>query len=128
LDKIKSYTDCNGYTVNYEYSLAYGQPTHIDVNAPNGGGRIYDVNYVYDMAGRLIDVCEPLLGVGDNLIAGFEYDDTGNRSKLHYYLDASKTGNKTTISYSYNLDNMLTGYATAGGPCEELFFFQGRSV
>jgi hypothetical protein len=32
LNKIKSYTDCNGYTVNYDYSFAYGQKTHIDIN------------------------------------------------------------------------------------------------
>jgi hypothetical protein len=44
-------------------------------------------NYVYYRAGRLVDVCEPLMDTTNNLIAGFEYDDNGNRKKLHYYLD-----------------------------------------
>lgn len=84
--KIKSWTDCDGYTVNYDYSLAYNQTTEVNVIDPNGE-LIYDVNYVYDRAGRLTDVCEPMLGIDQNLIAGFEYDDNGNRSRLKYFLD-----------------------------------------
>jgi hypothetical protein len=113
--KIKSYTDCDGYAVNYDYSLAYGQPTEVNVFDPNGE-KIYDVNYVYDKAGRLVDVCEPMLGIDQNLIAGFEYDDNGNRKKLHYYHEGTKEGSKTSIDYTYNKDNMLTGFNTTGGP------------
>jgi RHS repeat-associated protein len=117
--KIKSYTDYDGYTVNYDYSLAYSQPTHIDVNAPDGGGRIYDVNYVYDKAGRLIDVCEPLLPQGYQNIAGFEYDKNGNRKKLDYYLNGSTSGTTVSINYSYNscecqCDNHLVAFSTSG--------------
>ena len=35
---------------------------------------------------------------------------------LKYYLNGGKTGPATTISYTYNLDNMLTGFNTASGP------------
>ena len=114
--KLRFYTDYEGYTVNYDYSLAYDQSMHIDVNAPNGGGVIYEVNYVYDMAGRLKDVCEPLLG--DNcLIAGFDYDKNGNRAWLDYFRDGTRNpSNTTSVGYTYNRDNMLTGFATSGGP------------
>ncbi len=114
LGKIRSYTDYDGYTVNYDYSFAYRRPTDVNVTNP-AGGLIYDVNYVYDLAGRITDVCEPLLGT-DSSIAGFEYDDNGNRSKLSYFLDGSKGGDTTYIAYSYNRDNMLTSYETTDGP------------
>jgi hypothetical protein len=112
--KIKSYTDYDGYSVNYSYSCAYDQPTEVNVFDPNGN-LIYDVNYAYDMAGRLKDVCEPMLGT-NNLIAGFEYDKNGNRSTLNYYRQGTKTGNTTSIAYSYNHDNMLTSFIIGGGP------------
>lgn len=115
--KIKSYTDNDGYEVNYMYSFAYDQPTHIDVNAPNYGGVIYEVNYVYDMAGRFVDVCEPLLGDNQNLIAGFDYDKNGNRAHLYYSRDGTGTPPTTvSVGYTYNRDNMLAGFTTSGGP------------
>jgi RHS repeat-associated protein len=115
--KIRSYKDCNEYSVNYDYSYAYGRPTDINVTSP-AGALIYDVNYVYDQAGRLTDVCEPLLG-SNTSIAGFEYDDNGNRSKLKYYLDGSKGGDTVSIDYTYNAcecqcDNHLTAFTTSG--------------
>ncbi len=66
------------------------------------------------MPGRLIGVTEPLLDPND-LIAGFEYDENGNRSLLTYYLDGSDSGPATTIDYTYNNDNMLTKFETTGG-------------
>ncbi|MDD5011556.1 MAG: hypothetical protein PHQ00_05485, partial [Phycisphaerae bacterium] len=43
-------------------------------------------------------------------------DDNGNRSGLDYYLNGSLNGSKTSVNYTYNYDNMLTGFTTAGGP------------
>ena len=74
------------------------------------------MEYVYDAAGRLKDVIEPPLPGGNDYIAQFQYDKNGNRSQLKYFHDGSKTGNTTSIGYTYNLDNMLVGFATTGGP------------
>ncbi len=73
------------------------------------------MKYGYDLAGRVTDVNEPKLGY-NNRIAGFDYDDNGNRSKLTYYLEAYEGGDEVTLDYTYNLDNMLTGFTTSGGP------------
>jgi hypothetical protein len=101
------------------------------------------------------------LPAGHQLIAGFYYDENGNRSKLTYYHDGSTSGLTTkklsqnchpdperavgesngegsglskrkilrcaqndtlcfeivfNTTYTYNLDNLLTGFTTAGGP------------
>jgi RHS repeat-associated protein len=57
-----------------------------------------------------------MLGESDNLIANFEYDKNGNRNKLKYLLDGNPSGDTVAIDYTYNLDNMLTSFATTGGP------------
>ena len=43
-----------------------------------------------------------MLGGYDKPIAGFDYDDNGNRSKLTYFLDGSKAGNKVSVDYTHN--------------------------
>lgn len=48
------------------------------------------------------------------LIAGFDYDDNGNRSGLDYYLDGTDTGDIVSVDYGYNRDNMLTVFETTG--------------
>jgi len=118
---VKTYEDYEGdeenkgYTVHYDYLRAYDQPTVVHVNDLDDE-LIYHVEYSYDLAGRLIDVCEPLLPEDYQLIAGFDYDDNGNRSQLTYYRNGSATGPTTSIGYGYNLDNLLTAFTTTGGP------------
>jgi RHS repeat-associated protein len=112
--KVKTYTDYQGYKVHYDYLRAYDQPTEVNVTNPNGG-LIYQVKYAYDLAGRLIDVTEPLLPAGYQNIAGFDYDDNGNRDLLTYYRSGSETPT-TSIDYDYNPDNLLTKFNTTGGP------------
>ena len=63
-----------------------------------------------------------LIGYGRKLtqqslcIRGFDYDYSGNRSGLDYYLSGSLNGDITSVNYTYNHDNLLTGYSTTGGP------------
>ena len=110
--KVKTYTDYDGYSVYYDYSCAYDQPTEVKVT-DSLDNLIYYVKYSYDLAGRLTDVSEPLLG-DNNLIAGFAYDDNGNRDILTYSLNGSELLNQSvSINYDYNLDNLLTGYNTS---------------
>jgi len=77
---------------------------------------IYSVEYEYDVAGRLKNVGEPLQQYGYQNIAGFDYDKNGNRSQLMYYRTGSEAGPTVSVDYTYNLDNYLTKFATAGGP------------
>jgi RHS repeat-associated protein len=58
---------------------------------------------------------DPIL-VTNTEIAGFEYDNNGNRKKLKYYLEGYEGGDYVWINYQYNLDNMLTGFTNTGGP------------
>ncbi len=117
--KVRSYTDYDGYKVNYDYSSAYDQPTEVKVTDQDyPDNPIYWVKYTYDLAGRLTDVSEPLLG-DNNLIAGFEYDENGNRKKLKYYLDGIESGSTASIIYTYNAcecqcDNHLVAFSTSG--------------
>jgi RHS repeat-associated protein len=87
----------------------------VHVNEPDDD-LIYHVKNSYDLAGRLIDVCEPLLTENYQLIAGFDYDDNGNRDTLTYYRNGSATGPTISIGYGYNPDNLLTDFTTTGGP------------
>jgi len=109
------------YTIDYESQVAYpGRKKDVQVILPVLG-TFYHVLYDYDKAGRLTDVCDTLMNINQNLIAGFEYDKNGNRSKMKYYRSASRTGDITTINYTYgacscSCDNMLTSFTTTGGP------------
>jgi len=112
LGRTESITDQDDYDIDYTYK-ADGQKESIKVydNTPS---LIYDIKYAYDMASRLNTVDEPLLGT-DDLIAGLEYDDNGNRSQLSYSRDGT-SGSTVDISYSYNLDDLLARFTTTGGP------------
>jgi len=125
-DNLKRYivseNDVVDYIIDYNSLVAYpGQTKDIQVtrftqsNPYPYGELIYDVTYNYDMAGRLIDVNEPFLSPTDR-IASFGYDKNGNRSQLKYYLDGTIGGDAVSVDYTYNLDNMLTGFTTSNGP------------
>ncbi len=45
-------------------------------------------------------------------VAGFNYDDNGNRIDLDYYLEGTTTGDTYGIDYTHNPDNLLTTIAT----------------
>lgn len=122
--KVKTYEDYEGdeenkgYTVHYDYSRAYDRPTVVHVNDLDNE-LIYHVKNSYDLAGRLIDVCEPLLTEDYQLIASFDYDDNGNRSQLKYYLTGQQSGSTVSIDYTYNAcecqcDNHLVAFSTSG--------------
>jgi len=128
LDRIISVTDQDGYIINYSYR-SDGQKTAISVtHPPNPEYVIYDVDYDYDLAGRLKNVAEPLLSYGYQAIAGFDYDENGNRSQLKYYLNGSASGPAVSIDYTYNLDNMLTKYKTTGGCSFEFGKYNGTAL
>jgi len=109
--KVKSYGDYEGYTVHYDYLRAYDRKSEVQVTDPYETV-IYHVKNSYDLAGRLIDVREPLLG-NDDLIADLDYDNNGNRDMLTYSLNGKEILDMSvSVDYNYNLDNLLTGYNT----------------
>lgn len=118
LDRIVKVTDQNDYEIIYTYT-ADGQKVSIDVNSPSPSA-IYSVRYYYDAAGRLANVNEPLLPGTNDYIVEFDYDKNGNRSQIRYFLTGDPQGSTVTIDYTYNLDNLLTGFETTGGPTFEL--------
>ena len=110
-EKVKSYEDYEGYTVHYDYLRAYDRQSEVKVTDPYETV-IYHVTNSYDLAGRLIDVHEPLLG-NDDLIADLDYDNNGNRDILTYSLNGKEILDMSvSVDYNYNLDNLLTGYNT----------------
>ncbi|UCF00403.1 MAG: hypothetical protein JSV82_04890 [Planctomycetota bacterium] len=111
LHRIIDVNDQDSYHVEYKYR-ADNQKESITVNNPSDNP-IYQIEYEYDMAGRLTSVKEPLLTYPNQYIAGFGYNDNGNRSQLAYYLNGSVSGPNTIVTYTYNRDNMLTGYSTS---------------
>ncbi len=126
LGRIIEVTDQNNWTIYYSYR-ADGQKETIDVNNPSSIPK-YQVQYSFDAAGRLKDVNEPLLG-GNDYVAGFEYDENGNRSKLKYYLQGTTGGNKVEIDYTYNKDSLLIGFdTTAVGVTGPTFTFNDVNV
>ncbi|OHB50521.1 MAG: hypothetical protein A2Y10_18150 [Planctomycetes bacterium GWF2_41_51] len=115
LNRIVSVTEQDDYETTYAYQ-ADGQKQSIRVYAPNDT-LIYDVAYTYDEAGRLFSVEEPMAGFDSYYIAQFEFDKNGNRKNLTYNPIGWFFGEAdVTINYSYNRDNMLTGFTTTGGP------------
>ncbi len=95
---------------------ADGQRSAILAIDPNDGRTRYHVAYLYDKAGRLEYVAEPLRGITTPWVAKLAYDDNGNRSALTYYLDGTFGGDTVALDYDYNADNRLTGYSTTVGP------------
>ncbi len=93
-----------------------GQRSAIRVIEPDDLATMYHAAYLYDKAGRLEYVQEPLRGGTDPNICRFAYDDNGNREALTYY----PTGNPVAVGYGYNADNLLTSYTTTGGPYHAL--------
>ncbi|HPS55664.1 MAG TPA: RHS repeat-associated core domain-containing protein, partial [Sedimentisphaerales bacterium] len=67
-----------------------------------------------DSALRLAQVNEPLLAGDNDMIVAFDYDENGNRDKLYYSKDGTDTST-VYIDYSYDKDNLLTGFTTTGG-------------
>jgi len=116
LGRVIGVTDQDGYHTTYSYR-GDGQKQAITITAPDDPENIiYDVEYKYDIAGRLKTATEPQLQDAFEKIAGFNYDDNGNRSQLTYYLVGSDAGAKTSIDYTYNDDNLLAKFVTTGGP------------
>ena len=114
LDRITKITDHDDWVIEYTY-MSDGQKSQIKVLHPDDATVKYHVAYLYDKALRLEYVSEPLLGLSTPWIAGFGYDDNGNRETLTYYRDGTLGGNTTAMSYTYNGDNRLTAYSTTGG-------------
>ncbi|MBN1796533.1 MAG: PKD domain-containing protein, partial [Sedimentisphaerales bacterium] len=112
-ENIRSFEDYEGYTVDYNYSDAYSQPTMIHVS-DSDGDVIYNVKYTYDLLGRLTDVNDPCVTGHD--IASFAYDDNGNRSQLKYWLDGEFGGTNFYLDYGYDIDNYLSYISATGGP------------
>ncbi len=110
--------DQNDYKIQYGYA-ADDQKASIIVKNP-ANSTIYDVQYDYDAAGRLTTVTEPPLAGTADYIAGFTYDENGNRDILTYYLAGTTGGSTVSMDYNYNPDNMLTGFTTSGGPTFKL--------
>jgi len=104
--------DQDGYEVSYTY-WADGQKGSVSVSDPCAN-KIYEVAYYLWPNGRLRGVFEPELEpeTGDKFVAQFEYDANGNRNFLEYYLEGEYSGNYLNINYTYNRDNLLTGYET----------------
>jgi len=103
-----SYTDSDGYTIQYDYNSTYNRITSIDVKDPEEES-IYTVQYSYDLAGRLRQVdANDIENPQMRILAGLEYDANGNRQELNYYLDRSEGGNFYPIQYISNADNFLT--------------------
>lgn len=131
-ENILSYTDADGFVINYDYNLAYNRKTSVQVKTPTADypatslppdiGRdqeIYKATYAYDLAGRLTQVRD-MRSSSSNLLAGFGYDLNGNRSTLTYYRNGNLYGPTTAMAYSHDADNNLTGYTTTGGPAFSL--------
>ncbi len=114
LNRVSRVTEQDGYTLSYNWR-GDGQKGMVSVSAPGDPNNVlYGVDYVYDTAGRLAHVFEPELGLG-GFVASLGYDDNGNREALSYYLTGDIFGSTMDISYSYNRDNLLTGFSTTGG-------------
>ncbi len=114
LGRVTKITDHDDWVTEYDY-MSDGQKSQIKVLHPDDATVKYHVAYLYDKALRLEYVSEPLLGLSTPWIAGFGYDDNGNRDSLTYYRDGTLGGNTTAMSYAYNGDNRLTAFSTTGG-------------
>ena len=114
LGRVIKITDHDDWVTEYSY-MSDGQKSQIKVLHPDDATVKYHVAYLYDKALRLEYVSEPLLGLSTPWIAGFGYDDNGNRESLTYYRDGTLGGNTTAMSYTYDEDNRLTTYSTTGG-------------
>jgi RHS repeat-associated protein len=108
---LASYTDYAGFTTTYDYNTAWNRKTQVKVVNPSDKV-VYLVDYSYDLAGRLAAVSDSN-SLNPQYIAGFEYDDNGNRTGLDYYLDGTLYGNKYGMDYMHNADNLLTNIATS---------------
>ncbi len=115
LGRLLAVTGQDGYRIDYSYR-ADGQKQRILASNP-AGEIIYKAGYEFDLASRLKQVVRPSLIVpapAEALIAGFGYDDNGNRKQLRYYLDGNDTGDIAQIGYKFNRDNMLINLTTMG--------------
>ena len=113
LGNIESIIDQDGYKIAYAY-YADGQKKSVDVY-DNSTTQIYSVAYDLDDAMRLSTVREPMLGL-TGLIANLDFDANGNRESISYSKDGIGIGGHITMNYTYNTDNALVKYYTAGGP------------
>ncbi|MDD5011955.1 MAG: RHS repeat-associated core domain-containing protein, partial [Phycisphaerae bacterium] len=115
-DRLKTYNDSGEYTIYYDWRAADNQKTSITVFDHIYDMLIYDVNYTYDMFGRLEVVDgNTCYNTADANIASFKYDDNGNRTQLKYWLTGEINDVNYAIDYSYNINNNLIGI-TAGRP------------
>jgi RHS repeat-associated protein len=119
LDRITRITDQDDWITEYDY-MSDGQKSQVKVLHPTDGTAKYHVVNLYDKALRLQYVSEPLLGLTQPWVAGYTYDDNGNRSTAEYYLDGTmgQDDNKVIMSYTYDGcectgDNRLTAFATS---------------
>ncbi|NLH16928.1 MAG: RHS repeat-associated core domain-containing protein [Phycisphaerae bacterium] len=115
LGRVSRVVDQDGWQVLYSWR-ADGQRNEVRVIEPDDLATMYYAAYLYDKAGRLEYVAEPLRGITTPWVAKLAYDDNGNRSGLSYYLDGTFGGDTVAVGYGYNDDNRLTGFSTTGGP------------
>jgi RHS repeat-associated protein len=115
VENLRSYTDQDGYTIDYDYNTAYNQVSSVTVRDPLDQ-TLYAAEYAYDLAGRLTDVGNITAAPSNPVaIARLNYDENGNRSDLSYSLDGT-TFTPTTpvygLSYDYSIDNFLNSIIT----------------
>lgn len=129
LGQLTSLINQDGFQIDYFYQPD-GQKQAITVFEPGTAKNVaYCVKYYFDTAGRLTSVTEPLKGYNSQYVAGFDYDDNGNRSGLDYYLNGSLNGNKARVNYTYNNDNLLTDYNTsASGVTAPTFKLENTTI
>ncbi|MHB9071736.1 MAG: LamG-like jellyroll fold domain-containing protein [Sedimentisphaerales bacterium] len=113
------------YSIYYDYLAAYPDcKKGVQVFNSNDVA-IYDVNYAYDLAGRLVTVKDEL---ADSNIASFDYDLNGNRVQLKYWLTGEIDDANTVINYAYDIQNNLIGIVSKSPSGEPNYTFDADTA
>lgn len=117
-EQLRSYTDQDGFTFNYDYNTAYNRVGSIEVLNPSDEV-IYATAYSYDLAGRMVDVNNITSDPNNPVsIASLDYDVNGNRSGLSYHLDGTPEGPTYDLAYTYSPDNFLRSIIASTSGCD----------
>jgi RHS repeat-associated protein len=127
LGQLASVINQDGYRTDYTWQ-ADGQKQSITVTKLGKVQQtVYHVKYYFDAAGRLKYVTKPLKSYGSQYLAGFNYDDNGNRKQLKYWLAGDINGPNTVMDYSYDIKNNLIGIAAANPAGEPNYTFNASA-